>query len=139
MKMRIGPVILLVLTLSWTAIAQSPAPMRAGLWEISTKIVMPGMGEMPPNAHQQCVTADMIKDPQSAVPKMEGDCKISDYKLTAGAATYTVTCTQPAAITAIGEIKYAGTDAYTGTLKVDAAGMAISMAYDAKRVGECPK
>jgi hypothetical protein len=111
--------------------------MRAGMWEINTKLAMAGM-DMPPMKHQQCVTPAMIKDPQSAIPKMDNDCKIDNYKLEGSTATYTMTCTQPAPITAKGEIKYAGPDAYTGTVLLDGMGQTMTMMIDAKRLGECP-
>jgi hypothetical protein len=138
MKMRFSSAVLLVLGVSWTVLAQGSSPMREGMWEVSSKMVMPGM-EMPPMKQQQCVTAAMIKDPQSAIPKMDNDCKISNYKLEGNTATYTMTCTQPAPITATGEIKYSGSDAYTGTVKLDGMGQTLTMNIDAKRVGECPK
>jgi hypothetical protein len=49
-----------------------------------------------------------------------------------------MTCAQPP-MTAVGDIQYAGTDAYTGTLKIDMAGQAVGISYDAKRIGDCPK
>jgi hypothetical protein len=110
--------------------------MREGMWEVAFKLVMPGM-DMPPTKSQQCITAAMIKDPESAIPKMDNGCKISDFKLAGNTATYTMTCTQPMAITAAGEIKYAGPDAYTGTLKVIGPEPALTLSYDAKRIGEC--
>ena len=74
----------------------------------------------------QCVTAAMLKDPQSAVPKGpasgSNDCKITDYKLAGNTATYKMTCTQPVPMSATGEMKYSGTDAYTGTLTIDMGG-----------------
>jgi hypothetical protein len=140
MKMRFRSAALLLLGTSWAVFAQGSSPMREGMWEINSKLVIPGMGEAPPMKHQQCVTAAMIKDPQSALPKMDNnDCKISDFKLEADTATYTMTCTQPTAVTATGEIKYSGSDAYTGTLKLDGAGQAFMLSYDAKRIGDCPK
>ena len=89
----------------------------------------------------QCVTPAMLKDPQAAVPKGPegGDCKVSDYKFTANTATYKLTCTQPTAMTMTGEMKYSGTDAYTGTMTMDANGQKMTMAFDAKRMGECPE
>ena len=42
------------------------------------------------------------------------------------------------AMTMIGEMKYSGTDAYTGTMTMDASGQKMTMAFDAKRTGECP-
>jgi hypothetical protein len=141
MKHRLSSIVLLTLVLSWTALAQQ-SPMREGSWEVTMKMSMPGMAmEMPPMKTTQCITAAMIKDPQASVPKgpTGSDCKVSDYKFTANTATYTMTCTKPTPMTAVGEMKYSGTDAYTGTIAVDSGGQKMTMAYDAKRVGDCPK
>jgi hypothetical protein len=140
MKVRLSSVVLLTLGLAWTALAQGPSPMREGMWEVNSKLIIPGMGEAPPMKHQQCVTAAMIKDPQSTMPKMDNDCKISNYKLEANIATYTMTCTQPTPVTASGEIKYSGSDSYTGTLTLEGGGgQKFTLTYDAKRTGDCPK
>ena len=140
MKARFSTIALLSLVLSWTVLAQTQSPMRPGNWQVTMRMNMPGMGEMPPMTQTHCVTADMLKDPQGAVPKGPegGDCKISDYKFTASTATYKLTCTQPMAMTMNGEMKYSGTDAYTGTMTMDANGQKMTMAFDAKRTGECP-
>jgi hypothetical protein len=140
MKARSSTIALLSLVLSWTVLAQTESPMRPGSWQVTTRMNMPGMGEMPPMTQTQCVTPAMLKDPQGAIPKGPegGDCKVSDYKLTASTATYKVTCTQPMAMTLNGEMKYSGTDAYTGTMTMDANGQKMTMAIDAKRTGECP-
>ena len=67
----------------------------------------------------------MIKDPLGTIPKGPGqspnDCMITDYKLSGSTATYTMTCKQPP-MTAVGEMKFSGSDAYTGTLKMDMGG-----------------
>jgi hypothetical protein len=142
MKGRCSSIALLALTLSWTVLAQTQSPMRPGSWEVAVKMNMPGMGmEMPPMKQTQCVTAEMIKDPQSALPKGPGggDCKISNYKFSGGTATYSVACTTPTAMTAVGEMKYTGTDAYVGTITIDSSGQKMSMTYDAKRIGDCTK
>ena len=142
MKNRLSSIVLLSMALSWTALAQTQSPMRPGSWEVTVKMSMPGMNmEMPPMTQTQCVTADMIKDPQASVPKGPGggDCKVSDYKFTANTATYKMVCTKPTPMTATGEMKYSGTDAYVGTITIDSSGQKMSMSYDAKRVGDCPK
>jgi Protein of unknown function (DUF3617) len=139
MNRRISSAALLAASMAWTVFAQSSSPMREGLWEIHSKLNMPGVGEMPPMTHQQCITAAMIKDPQSALPKMDNDCKISNYKLLNNTATYTLTCTQPMELTAAGEIKYSGSDAYTGTVTIQGQGMSYVLAYDAKRIRDCDK
>jgi hypothetical protein len=140
MNFRFRSAVLLAFGMSWTVLAQSSSPMREGMWEVTTKMVLPGMGEAPPMKHQQCVTAANIRDPESTMPKMDSnDCKMVNFKLSGSTATYTLACTQPTEITALGEIKYAGTDAYTGTLTVNGGAMSITLSYDAKRVGDCPK
>jgi hypothetical protein len=142
MKARFSAVVLLTLALSWTALAQMQSPMRPGNWEVSMKMSMPGMNmEMPPMKQTQCITADMLKDPQASVPKgpSAGDCKVSDYRFTASTATYKMVCTKPTPMTAVGEMKYTGTDAYVGMISIDSSGQKMTMTYDAKRVGDCPK
>ena len=139
MRFRYFSVALLGLAMAWTALAQTQSPMRPGNWQVTMKMNMPGM-EMPPMTQTHCVTAEMLKDPQSALPKgpQGGDCKVSDYKFTDSTATYKVTCTQPTPMTMLGEMKYSGTDSYTGTMTMDANGQKLSMNFDAKRLGECP-
>jgi hypothetical protein len=105
------------------------------------KMGLPGIDmEMPPLKQTQCVTAAMIKDPQSAMPKGpgQGDCRVTNYKLSGSTATYTMECKEPP-MTAEGEMKYSGTDAYTGVLKVNMNGQMMNITYDSKRIGDCPK
>lgn len=142
MNRRLSSLVLLTLALSWTVLAQTKSPMREGQWEIVMKMSMPGMPmEMPPMKQTQCVTAAMIQDPQNSLPKGpgSGDCKVSDYTFTGNTATYKMVCTKPAPMTAVGEMKYSGSDAYVGTMTVDSNGQKMSMTYDAKRIGDCPK
>ena len=141
MKTRFSSVVLFVVGLSWAVTAQSSSPMREGNWEVSAKMNIPGMGEAPPMKQTQCVTAAMLKDPNSAMPKGPGvDCKVTDYKLAANTATYKVTCTQPAPITALGEMKNAGSDSYTGTLTMNMGdGQTLALSIEGKRVGDCQK
>lgn len=139
MKARYISAVLLTVALSWTVLAQTQSPMRPGNWQVTMKMNLPGMGDMPPMTQTQCVTAAMLKDPQTAIPKGPegGDCKVSDYKFTDSTATYKVTCTQPMAMTMLGEMKYSGTDSYTGTMTMDTNGQKLSMNFEAKRLGEC--
>jgi hypothetical protein len=140
MKMRFRSAVLLTLGLSWTVMAQGSSPMREGMWEVTTKIQLPGLEGAPPMKSQQCVTAANIKDPESTMPKMDSnDCKMTNFKLSSDRATYTLTCTQPTEVTGNGEIKYSGSDSYTGTLTLNGGGMAVTLNYDAKRLGDCAK
>ncbi len=132
--------VLLTCALSWTALAQQ-SPMRAGSWEVSMKMSMQGM-ELPPMKHTQCITPEMLKDPQSAIPRGpedpgSNDCKVTDYNLKGSTATYKMVCTKPQPMTMTGEMKYSGTDAYVGNVQIDMSGQKVTMALDAKRVGDC--
>jgi hypothetical protein len=139
MNARLSTIALLTVALSWTALAQQ-SPMRAGNWEVTAKMNMAGM-EMPPTKNTTCVTAEMLKDPQSAIPKGPGgnDCKMSDYKMSGSTASYKMVCTKPQPMTMVGEMKYSGTDAYVGTIQMEMSGQKMTMNVDAKRVGDCPK
>ena len=65
MKSRFSSIALLTLALSWTVLAQTQSsPMRPGSWQVTMKMNMPGMGEMPPMTQTQCVTPAMVKDPR---------------------------------------------------------------------------
>ena len=134
MTPRVTSIALLTLSLSWTVLAQGPSPMREGNWEVSMK-----MGGMETGMKQtQCITAAQLK--QSGVPTGPGsDCKLIDYKLVGTTATYKLTCTQPTPMNITGDISYAGTDAYTGTITIDSGGMNVAFQVDAKRVGDCAK
>jgi hypothetical protein len=138
MTSRVASIAMLSITLTWTVLAQT-SPMREGNWEISVKMTMDGT-ELPPMKQLHCVTPEMVKDPQSAIPKgpQAGDCKVDDYKLADNTATFTMSCTQPAAMTMVGEMKYAG-DTYTGKMTMDMSGSKMVMMYDAKRIGDCVK
>ena len=141
MRTRVSSVVLLTLALSWTALAQGSLPIREGNWSLTMKMSMEGMKmDMPPMTHTQCLTPAMVKDPQAALPKgPEGnDCKISDYKASPGSASYKMTCTKPTPMTAVAEMKFTGTDAYSGTMAMESQGHKMAMAIDAKRLGDCP-
>ena len=48
MKVRFSSIALLTIALSWTVLAQTQSPMRPGSWQVTMKMNMPGMGDMPP-------------------------------------------------------------------------------------------
>jgi hypothetical protein len=136
MNVRVTLAALLAIGLSSPAFAQSP--MREGNWEILSKMNMPGMN-MPAQKQVRCITAAMIKDPQSAIEKPPGSegCKMSDYKLSGDTTTYKMACTQPPA-TMTGEVKHLSPEAYTAKITMDMSGQSMLITVDAKRIGDCP-
>ena len=65
MTSRFSSIALLTVALSWTVLAQTQSPMRPGSWQVTVKMNMPGMGDMPPMTQTQCVTPAMVKDPRA--------------------------------------------------------------------------
>ena len=114
--------------------------MREGNWELSMKMNLDGLQGAPPMKQTQCLTAAMLKNPSSAMPSGPGlNCKMTDYKFENSISTYKLACTEPVVINAVGELKYLGSDAYTGTLTLDLGGQDLVLGIDAKRVGDCEK
>jgi hypothetical protein len=115
---------------------------RDGRWEVRTEMSMPGMPmSMPPTTTIQCITPADANDPQKAMPPQdsrrgENDCAVSDYKTDGNKVTWSTKCTKPQPMTGKGEMVYTG-DTYTGTMTMDMSGMAMTMKYTGKRLGDC--
>ena len=114
-------------------------PRRDGKWEVKTDMEMPGMPmKIPTVTTTTCITPAEANDPQKAVPQAKKDCAVSDYKADGNKVTWSMKCTGKDAMTATGEIIYAG-DTYTGTMKMDTGGQGMTMKYSGKRLGDCTK
>jgi hypothetical protein len=119
----------------------SPA-LAAGpddLWEMTSKVEMPGMPmAMPPQTVKVCTPKG--KQAQSVVPH-EGNCKVQDLKQTGNKTTFKIVCTGPDPMTGSGEIVTLGPDAYKGITRIstNAGGQRVNMtnSFSARRVGSC--
>jgi hypothetical protein len=125
-----------------TVVAQTN-PMRPGQWEVTIQMQMPNMPvQMPEMKSSQCITADQLEqDPATGLPRGAQDqgqnaCKVSDYKQSGNTVTWKMTCTGEAAMTADGEMTFAG-DSYTGTMKMATPQGNMSMKLAGKRIGDC--
>lgn len=115
-------------------------PMRAGQWEVSVQMQMPGM-QMPTTKSMQCVTAaQLAKDPATGLPtgmqSLPNACKVSDYKVTGSTVTWKMACTGATPMTGEGELVFAG-DAYDGTIKMAMQQGGMTMKMSGKRLGDC--
>ena len=118
--------------------------MRDGMWEITTKMEMPGRSDvaMPQQMIKQCLTKRDVEDPKRTTPSAgdQGRCKMTDYKLQGYTASWKVACEGQG--TGAGTVTYSG-DAYSGsqTMNLSAGGQAMSMKmnFSGRRVGDCPK
>jgi hypothetical protein len=114
------------------------AAMKEGLWEITSTMEMPGMPFQPPPAtYRHCYTKEELKDEKQALPKQQGDCKVTDMKRNGSRITWKVLCTGENKGTGEGEIIFRGDTAYDGSMNFDMQEMKMTSRYKARRLGEC--
>jgi hypothetical protein len=134
MKVRSFAVCLVVVALAVPAVFAEENPIKAGKWQISVQMEMPGMPfKMPPVKMNHCITQD---DAKSAVPQDQNkDCKMADYDLDGNTITWTVECPKQK-LTGKGRITYDG-DTMEGEMRLNADGQEMTTKYAGKRLGEC--
>jgi len=114
------------------------SPMKPGLWEITTKMEMPGVPyQIPPTKSTHCYTAEEIAKQQGAVPEQKGDCAVTDLKRSGNKTTWKVVCKGENPGQGEGEIVFQDPASYAGKMKFEAQGMTISSKYSGRRVGDC--
>lgn len=139
--------LILALTVLATLIcegAHAAAPnMRAGMWEITVRMDMPGMpGGMPPQVVKQCLTQKDTENPQKITQGSQGadNCQISNYQLKGNTASWDMACKGAEEMTGSGTITFGG-DSYTGTtrmtMKSGGQPHNMTMQYSGKRIGDC--
>lgn len=117
------------------SLAGSGPNMQEGLWEITTKMDMPGMPmSMPATKHTQCITKENIV-PESYQPDQE--CRITKTKVLGDTVTWTVECDSPEGKSRLtGQITYHG-DKFEGTINITMEGMEIIQHMSGRRIGDC--
>lgn len=109
--------------------------MKDGLWEITSRLEMPGMPmEMPAQTYTQCITR------KDSVPKGQNaeDCKILKKETRGDTVIWDMECSTPEGRMRMqGEITYAGTS-FKGTVRMQSAdGMDMLNKMSGRRVGDC--
>lgn len=143
----------LVLILATALAVPPPAgaaelPMQPGMWEISTRMEMTGMGgSMPPQTVRRCVTAAEVQDLEGAVPAPPPggngsmSCDLTDVQRRGDGLRWTMLCTGESRMTATGEVRYDSPEHYTGRVEMQGTmqGQAIRMTQEVegRRVGDC--
>jgi uncharacterized protein DUF3617 len=106
------------------------------LWEITSKMEMPGMPmSMPAQVVKVCAAKNARDD--EFIPK-QGDCKVVDSKRTGNNLAYRMTCSTPEPSTVEGETHFAA-GAYDGKMRMTmtSSKQSMQMTYSGKRVGNC--
>ena len=132
--LRVGLLTAIALSLPAAASAQG----KDELWEVTTKMEMPGMPmAMPPQVTRQCVAKS--KGDEGYIPTRD-NCKVVDSKRSGNRVTFRMTCTGKDAMDATGEIVF-GSGSYDGrmqmAMKAEGQTMTMNNTFTGKRVGDC--
>lgn len=110
--------------------------MQEGLWEITTKVEMPGMPmQMPSMTTTQCLT------PQDLVPQNEqpdNACEMTSHQINGNTVTWSVACEgEEGGTHGNGTVTYHG-DSFEGTMTMSmGGGMQMTSTMHGRRVGPC--
>lgn len=131
--------LLLAAAAATPALAADAPQMSPGMWEIVATMEMPGLPfKIPPQTVKHCYTKEeLAKAESSAVPEPGKDCKLTEQKRVGNKLTWKVVCTGKSPGTGEGEIVFASSQAYDGTMKMETGGRTMTTRYAAKRVGDC--
>jgi hypothetical protein len=116
------------------ALAQEPA---AGvLWETTAQAEIPGVPmKMPAYTAKYCSKEQWTKPPDTSKDASQ-DCRHTSFEQTPAKVTWTMTCDNPP-MTGNGEIRFEGTDAYSGVVTMDAEQMSMRINLTGKKIGTC--
>ena len=119
-----------------------PAPVLAegkdDLWEVTTKMEMPGMPmAMPAQVQRMCIAKNR-KD-EHLIPRRD-NCRVTESKRTGNRIAYRMACTGQDAMDVDGEMTHGG-DRYEGRMRMTtrSGGESTQMAqtFAGRRVGDC--
>ncbi|MEO8346883.1 MAG: DUF3617 family protein [Betaproteobacteria bacterium] len=125
---------------AFVAVGQPAAAQEKDeLWEVTTKMEMPGMPmAMPPQTSRTCIAKGSKED--SFIPRKGGECKTVESNRSGGKYTFKMVCEGRNKMVGIGEVNFAegsydGRMQLTGTM--DGQPLNMTQAYSGKRVGAC--
>lgn len=127
---------LIVLGFALGASLQASAQGKDDMWEVTTKMEMPGMpAAIPPQTNRVC-TGKNRKD-EEFVPK-QGECRMIESKRVGNKFTYQMECAGSNPSTVAGDVTF-GNNVYDGQMRVTMhqAKQTMNMTFAGKRVGDC--
>ncbi|HKO54562.1 MAG TPA: DUF3617 family protein [Thermoanaerobaculia bacterium] len=112
------------------------APMKAGKWQLTMTMDMPGMPmKFPPVVTSSCVTKEEAENPQPPKQAKDAGCTFGDYNRDGNTITWTVSCPKQN-MTGSGKIVFTA-DTYDGAMKMKIGEQEMSAKYAGKRLGDC--
>jgi hypothetical protein len=119
-----------------TALSPARAQGKDDLWEVTSKMEVPGMPmAMPAQVNRVC--SGKNRRDEDFVPK-QGDCRMVDSKRSGNVLAYSMDCSGEHASTVNGTITF-GNNAYDGRMHMVMKGSndALDMTFSGRRVGDC--
>jgi Protein of unknown function (DUF3617) len=133
-SLRLAATIVVLFVWPLPAVAQDTGE----LWEVTTKMDMPGMPVALPAQTQRVCLPKTRKD-DDLVPKREG-CRVSDVKRAGSKVTFNIACTGTDPMAGTGEITSAPTS-YDGRMRLKGKmgddTMEMTHTFAGTRVGDC--
>ena len=126
----------IVLAFALAASMPASAQGKDDLWEVSTKMEMPGMPmAMPAQTNRVCIGKNQ-KD-EAFVPK-QGDCRMIESKRVGNRFTYKMDCSGNYSAIVDGAITF-GNNAYDGQMRMamKTTNDTMVMTFAGKRIGDC--
>jgi hypothetical protein len=135
MKHIIKAILIITALLTGIHTVYAGADIQDGLWEITSKMEMPGMPmEMPPVTFTQCMNS------QESVPhdaKQNPDCKIKNTKVEGDTVSWDMQCSgRSGNMKSSGKITYKGST-FKGSVNAVADGMEMTQTMSGRRIGDC--
>lgn len=109
--------------------------IKEGLWEITTKMDMPGMPmQMPPQTYTHCITKkDMVPQKKES----EQECKTLKHDVKGDTVSWVIECkTREGSTVSNGRVTYKG-DTFEGVAKFKHSGMEMTQNMRGKWIGQC--
>ena len=125
-----------LLALAIAAALPASAQGKDDLWEVTSKMEMPGMPmALPAQTNRVCVAKNR-KD-EELIPR-QGDCRLVDSNRVGSKFTYKMECAGQEPTTVDGAITF-GNNAYDGQMRMvmKRTNDAMNIAFTGKRVGDC--
>ena len=105
------------------------------LWEMKTKMDMPGMSmAMPEMTHTVCLPKGGAYKPEKS--PQQKNCEMTDMKVSGNKTSWKMKCTGKDAVEASGEVTRTA-DSMNGTIKMSMKDMNMTQVISGKRVGTC--
>jgi hypothetical protein len=132
----LGAALIMLATVSF-CLAGSKPNIKAGKWEVTTRMEIPGMQmNMPPMTHTQCITENNYV-PQTSQPGEE--CEITQTRVSGDTVTWAMHCLgEGGEMTGTGTVTYRG-DSFKGEISMSMApsGMGMTIYTNGHRIGDC--